>query len=707
MADILGRWSISGFVVVTRRPVSKFIHRSPHNVAASGRGAITWILHTQCAMSSSSSSSSGHPAAAESAKLPVIHTKRQLTVSIPSSSSPRGNDPPSSGTPVSKQQQLFKSNRFAEFLSSSPDVAAGVPVLELIRKLEEEKILDREDRKALQEALVNPARREQIVQALRDVELGSNQRFSVRRLKALIHQNGAGAPLSVARPTDGGESATRYDVTATDLGIINEDQSMYLSAESFSASSDPNLSIAAPRPREAAAQGPLEALKERDVMRRTRRSQEDDNNTQATAEVAATISQVVGEEPMYYTPQNFNVCDKISKRLKDFVKSYKPSYGPRKFAVLIGNGSCNPLTRMHMRSFFLAKQHLETYNGYVVLGSLISPAHGHTVRERYRFHPSEIIPSPHRLAIAQLMLQDSKWLTIDPWELTRRRAMDYISLLDHFNEVMKEHLPMIEVKVLYVCKANLLPKLSPQTMRSKNCGCVVVSRPPESDLLGRSLGSKWSGVVHIVEDAAILDSSMDVVSSRKVREKMMKGQKISQFLGDSVQSYVKMHKLGQKMKGEERWSEDELCLPKISSRQWEFQFQHTLNSYSLTGAAGSLSSGLKTAGLSGLSVTSDVPISGFSDEARPGSASGALRPPTNHRSRPTTSGLVLDTVEEEELLNEELPESASVASLLEESQGSICAVEDFSAPLPLVVGMEGEDKSEGKSNRYESKQYKK
>lgn len=44
-------------------------------------------------------------------------------------------------------------------------------------------------------------------------------------------------------------------------------------------------------------------------------------------------------------------------------------------AVLTGSGSFNPLTRMHVRLFYLAKQFMETKHGYVVLGSLLSPAH--------------------------------------------------------------------------------------------------------------------------------------------------------------------------------------------------------------------------------------------------------------------------------------------------------------------------------------------
>lgn len=78
-----------------------------------------------------------------------------------------------------------------------------------------------------------------------------------------------------------------------------------------------------------------------------------------------------------------NVLAKVETRLKEFYAKYDMSRGKRRFAVLVGGGSFNPLTRMHLRTYFLAKQCLEAKYGYVVLGSLLSPAHGATVRERY------------------------------------------------------------------------------------------------------------------------------------------------------------------------------------------------------------------------------------------------------------------------------------------------------------------------------------
>lgn len=59
---------------------------------------------------------------------------------------------------------------------------------------------------------------------------------------------------------------------------------------------------------------------------------------------------------------------KVATRLGEFYAKYDMSRGKRRFAILVGGGSFNPLTRMHLRTYFLAKQCLEAKYGYVVLG---------------------------------------------------------------------------------------------------------------------------------------------------------------------------------------------------------------------------------------------------------------------------------------------------------------------------------------------------
>lgn len=82
---------------------------------------------------------------------------------------------------------------YTEVYTTSP-TAAGLPVLEVVRRLEEEKLISKDDRMALKDGLYSSdvVRREEIVKALCEVELSMNSRFSLRRLKAVIHQNGGG-----------------------------------------------------------------------------------------------------------------------------------------------------------------------------------------------------------------------------------------------------------------------------------------------------------------------------------------------------------------------------------------------------------------------------------------------------------------------------------------------------------------------------------
>ena len=81
--------------------------------------------------------------------------------------------------------------------------------------------------------------------------------------------------------------------------------------------------------------------------------------------------------------------------------------------------------------FYLARQFLESKSNFEVLGGIVSPCHPTLVRQKFRQRPKEIVPPKHRLAMARLSVGDSAWLTVDPWEITRRRVLDYLAVLDH------------------------------------------------------------------------------------------------------------------------------------------------------------------------------------------------------------------------------------------------------------------------------------
>lgn len=45
-----------------------------------------------------------------------------------------------------------------------------------------------------------------------------------------------------------------------------------------------------------------------------------------------------------------------------------------------------------------------------------------------------------------------------------------------------------------------------------------------------------------------MDASMDIITSRKVRDKMKLGHSVEQLVGEKINDYVQIHHLGQKVR---------------------------------------------------------------------------------------------------------------------------------------------------------------
>jgi hypothetical protein len=370
----------------------------------------------------------------------------------------------------SQPNRILNLPSHTEVHTSSP-IAAGLPVLEIVRKLEEEKILLRDDRGVLKEALYSPdpARREEVIKALCDVELNMQSRFAVRRLKAILHQNNSGEVSSSSKNNKKIQHIPAKMPVYDGKQVVEAAKKVNLLAQYDAPTNKPEPTLASARdkitPRSPEVRDPspsnqsvkdsptaVESARNNKVSPTSRsknsktpsppplrKSAEKNVNNPMVEDaendkidVQETISKVVGDCPMYSGNDHFNVLSKIARRLHEVTSKFSiEKLSKIKFAVLIGSGSYNPLTRIHLRTYYLAKQYLETKVGFLVLGSLLSPAHSVTVRERYRTNPLEILPAPHRLAIAQLLVESSQFLSVDPWEMTRRRAMDYLSLLEH------------------------------------------------------------------------------------------------------------------------------------------------------------------------------------------------------------------------------------------------------------------------------------
>lgn len=279
---------------------------------------------------------------------------------------------------------------YTEIHTVSP-IAAGLPILEIVRKLDEEKILSREDRLALKDALYSSdsIRREKVVQALCAVELSLQSRNAILRLKTALydrevpHLNAAGLVQSSVSNRGEGDGARKPSKTAE----VPEAEEP--SSPTTASLKKDDFTPKAPR---------ISPKRVIDVVKEGEDGSEGDGMN-----VQDTVTKVVGSCPLYSGSDNFNVLLKIEKRIFDVASklSLEKTKAVR-FAVIVGSGSFNPLTRIHLRCYFLAKQYLESRCGYLVLGSLLSPSHSATVRERYRTNPMEVLPAPHRLGMFEV-----------------------------------------------------------------------------------------------------------------------------------------------------------------------------------------------------------------------------------------------------------------------------------------------------------------
>lgn len=273
----------------------------------------------------------------------------------------------------------------------------------------------------------------------------------------------------------------------------------------------------------------------------------------------ATIKTFVSNRDLHTKPfQRVPVIDqvlvKVAQRIAEVPRAQLLG---RTQVVLVGSGAYNPIHKRHLRMFYIARKYLEEHTEFGVLGGLVSPAHATEVRSRCRQRPKEIIPPKHRLAMARAAVGESSWITVDPWEITRRRVMDYLSVLEHVQQLFLMCFPELPIKLIYLCGSDGLVQLSPEDLRDRNLSCLCICRPQETDRVLKRMGSRWKNVAYVVEDAAILSQELESLNSSKVRQMAMKHGNVEAMVGSTVSRYMKKYALGAKMSGKERWTAED------------------------------------------------------------------------------------------------------------------------------------------------------
>ncbi|EQC40906.1 hypothetical protein SDRG_01971 [Saprolegnia diclina VS20] len=278
---------------------------------------------------------------------------------------------------------------------------------------------------------------------------------------------------------------------------------------------------------------------------------------------------------MMAAPPSFNASE-VPYPLAKIAQALAGTAKDQEVVVLVSSGAYNPVHMLHLRAFYVARQHIESNYKFPVVGAIISPCHDTYVRTKNRRKPREMIPKSHRLGMLEAATATSSWIEVDKWEITRRRVLDYLSTLTHVREICEAQFPAYKFRVLYVCGVNTIVKLSHTALRDEGFGCIAVCRPNQTEMLMKHLGAKWSKTAIVVEDMGVLTCELERATSFRVRKSLVQNEACASMVGKHVSDYLVQHRIGDKIAGREPWtSEDRLWrskdLPYVEYSDLEIQ----------------------------------------------------------------------------------------------------------------------------------------
>lgn len=236
-----------------------------------------------------------------------------------------------------------------------------------------------------------------------------------------------------------------------------------------------------------------------------------------------------------------DVCDSMKNRIP---------------VVLLACGSFNPITNMHLRLFEVARDHLHQTGMYQVIEGIISP-----VNDSYG--KKDLVASHHRVAMAQLALQTSDWIRVDPWESEQAQWMETVKVLrHHHNQLLKSSAQMEdpdpsktpsasaalpELKLL--CGADVLKTFqTPNLWKDEHIqeivekfGLVCVSRrghDPKGYILDSPILRQFQHNIHLAREPI-----QNEISATYIRKALGQGQSVKYLLPDTVIAYIRDHGL--------------------------------------------------------------------------------------------------------------------------------------------------------------------
>ncbi|XP_007886229.1 nicotinamide/nicotinic acid mononucleotide adenylyltransferase 3 [Callorhinchus milii] len=235
--------------------------------------------------------------------------------------------------------------------------------------------------------------------------------------------------------------------------------------------------------------------------------------------------------------------------------------------VLLACGSFNPITNIHLRIFELARDHLHQTGLFKVIKGIISPVHD-------KYGKRGLVRGDHRIAMVQLAVRSSDWITEDAWECEQTHWLQTVKVLrHHHNALLHQHRIMngtapenrqflkeehcsdssqsisVLPQLKLLCGADVLGTFHiPNLWKDEHIeeivgkfGMVCISRDgaaPRRFIYESDILFKHRRNIHVVREWVQND-----ISATHIRRALRRGQSVKYLVPDNVIDYIKEHNI--------------------------------------------------------------------------------------------------------------------------------------------------------------------
>jgi nicotinic acid mononucleotide adenylyltransferase len=156
-------------------------------------------------------------------------------------------------------------------------------------------------------------------------------------------------------------------------------------------------------------------------------------------------------------------------------------------SVIVSTGTFSPVTRMHIRSFEIAKQSIESYITrdaplvrYKVIAGYASPTHDSYCQRK--LGPDKAIHSTHRISMMNLAIKEAQmddWLSVCEHHTKLDHMIDINDEILHIHEMIHHQMSTTttnKIQIFFLCGSDLARKLKDWDFPFEKYGLFIIQR---------------------------------------------------------------------------------------------------------------------------------------------------------------------------------------------------------------------------------------